>query len=69
MLIKIIIGALLIFIIVNLVRAGLTIMKESDPTVSMSHFLGKRVLYSVIALVLIILAVATGLIAPNDRPY
>lgn len=69
MLIKIIIALLLLFILVNLFRAGLAMLRQQDSTVPMSHFLGKRVLYSALALVLILAAIAAGLITPNPRPY
>ncbi|CAM5197780.1 DUF2909 family protein [Alishewanella longhuensis] len=69
MLIKIIIALLLLFILVNLFRAGLAMLRQQDSTVPMSHFLGKRVLYSAIALALILVAIAAGLITPNPRPY
>lgn len=69
MLIKIIIALLLLFILVNLFRAGLAMLRQQDSTVPMSHFLGKRVLYSAIALALILVAISAGLITPNPRPY
>lgn len=69
MLIKIIIALLLLFILVNLFRAGLAMLRQQDSTLPMSHFLGKRVLYSAIALALILVAIAAGLITPNPRPY
>lgn len=69
MLIKIIIALLLLFILVNLFRAGLAMLRQQDSTVPMSHFLGKRVLYSALALVLILASIAAGLITPNPRPY
>jgi len=69
MLIKIIIALLLLFILVNLFRAGLAMLRQQDTTVPMSHFLGKRVLYSAIALALILVAIAAGVITPNPRPY
>ncbi|GHG75513.1 hypothetical protein GCM10010919_29780 [Alishewanella longhuensis] len=69
MLIKIIITLLLLFILFNLFRAGLAMLRQQDSTVPMSHFLGKRVLFSAIALVLILVAIAAGLITPNPRPY
>lgn len=69
MLIKIIIALLLLFILVNLFRAGLAMLRQQDSTIPMSHFLGKRVLYSAIALALILVAIAAGVITPNPRPY
>lgn len=69
MLIKIIICALLLFIVINLVRAGVAMLRQQDSTLPMSHFLGHRVLYSAVILVLILVAMALGLITPNPRPY
>lgn len=69
MLIKVIIALLLLFILFNLFRAGLAMLRQQDSTVPMSHFLGKRVLFSAIALALILVAIAAGLITPNPRPY
>ena len=48
MLIKIIICALLLFIVINLVRAGVAMLRQQDSTLPMSHFLGRRVLYSAV---------------------
>jgi len=69
MLIKIIICALLLFIVINLVRAGVAMLRQQDSTLPMSQFLGRRVLYSAVILVLILVAMALGLITPNPRPY
>ncbi|OYW96794.1 MAG: hypothetical protein B7Z18_00660 [Alishewanella sp. 32-51-5] len=69
MLIKIIICALLLFIVINLVRAGVAMLRQQDSTLPMSHFLGRRVLYSAVILVLILVTMALGLITPNPRPY
>jgi exosortase/archaeosortase family protein len=66
--VKIIIVALLIFIVFNLFRA-LFIMVKNDPNgPKMSTFLGRRVGFSALVLLLIIVAVAFGLIEPNARP-
>jgi hypothetical protein len=69
MLIKIIICVLLLFIVINLVRAGVAMLRQQDSTLPMSHFLGRRVMYSAIILVLILVAMALGWITPNARPY
>ncbi|MDP4535643.1 DUF2909 family protein [Alkalimonas collagenimarina] len=66
---KLIIIALLLFIVFNLFRALFTMLRSEPGTVRMSQFLGKRVLVSAIALLLILLAIATGMITPNPRPY
>jgi hypothetical protein len=69
MLVKLIVIALLLFIVVNLFRAGLMMVRQPQPGVKMSRYLGRRVLFSAIALILIFIAQVLGLIEPNPRPY
>lgn len=73
MLIKATIVCLLIFIVLNLFRALPMMLKsKTDPLSSnkpMSHFLGRRLLLSVFIFALLLLAIATGIIEPNPRPY
>ncbi|WP_371194307.1 DUF2909 domain-containing protein [Glaciecola sp. SC05] len=66
--IKITIGALLVFMIFNLFKA-MKVMLKGEKTEPMSKFIGRRVLASVIIVVLILIAIATGVITPNPRPY
>ena len=69
MLIKAIIVCLLIFIVLNLFRA-LPVMLKSNPVKKpASHYLGRRIVFSVIAFAILLVAVATGVIEPNPRPY
>jgi len=68
MLIKIIVGGLLIFMVFNLFKA-MKIMLKGDTSEPMSKFIGRRVLTSVVIVLLLLLAIATGLIEPNPRPY
>lgn len=69
MLIKLLLIALLLFIIFNLFRA-LFLMMRNDPTkASMSTFLGRRVLFSVVVLLMVIIGLAMGWINPHPRPY
>lgn len=69
MLIKLLLIALLLFIIFNLFRA-LYLMLRNDPTqVSMSKLLGRRVFFSAVVILLVILALALGWISPHQRPY
>lgn len=69
MLIKIIIVCLLAFMVYNLFRA-LFIMNRNDPNKpSMSKFIGRRVITSVAIIVLLLIAMLTGVITPNPRPY
>lgn len=68
MAIKIIVSGLLIFMVYNLFRA-MMVMLKGDSTEPMSKFIGRRVLTSVIIVGLLLIALATGLITPNPRPY
>ncbi|MBE1300415.1 MAG: DUF2909 family protein [Alteromonadaceae bacterium] len=69
MLVKIVIGLLLLFMIYNLFRAMLIMLKDDPNQPSMTKYIGRRVMTSAIIVVLILLAIATGLIQPNPRPY
>lgn len=69
LLFKIILVCALIFIIYNLFKA-LIIMNKNDPNQeSMSKFIGRRVIVSVIVVIVLLVAIATGLITPNPHPY
>lgn len=68
MAIKIIVSGLLIFMVYNLFRA-MMVMLKGDSTEPMSKFIGRRVLTSAIIVGLLLIALATGLITPNPRPY
>jgi hypothetical protein len=59
---------LLVFIIFNLARA-LIIMVKGEQAQPMSHYLGRRVLLSVLVVLLLLVALGLGLVAPNPRPY
>ena len=69
MLIKLIIIALLLIIIINLVRAAVVMLRNPESGQPMSRFLGRRVMFSALVLLLILLAQALGLITINPRPY
>jgi hypothetical protein len=70
---KIALVLLLLLIIFNLGRALLLLVKGGDPTEAgkkpMSHFLGRRVLISALVVIVLIIALASGFIDPNNRPY
>ncbi|MFY8273830.1 DUF2909 domain-containing protein [Pseudoalteromonas sp. SSDWG2] len=67
MLIKIIIIALLLYVIYTLFRALLAMVK-SDNKVPMSHFLGKRVALCALVLIVILVAQQFGLLRFNPSP-
>lgn len=69
MLIKIIVVGLLAFMIYNLFRA-LFIMNKNDPNKPpMSKFIGRRVITSVVIILLLVIGILTGVITPNPRPF
>ena len=69
MLIKIIIVTMLAFMVYNLFRA-LFLMNRNDPNAPpMSKYIGRRLMFSVAIVVLLIIGLLTGLITPNPRPY
>jgi hypothetical protein len=69
MLIKLVIIALLLFIIFNLFRAGIIMLRHENSDVRMSRYLGRRLLISVALLLLIFAAIGFGLIQPNPTPF
>ncbi|MDX3772690.1 DUF2909 domain-containing protein [Chromatiaceae bacterium AAb-1] len=69
LLIKLILIALLMFIIFNLFRAGVIMLRNNPADIKMSRFLGRRLILSVIVMLIIVLALATGVISQHPRPY
>lgn len=69
MMIKIVLSALMIFMVYNLFKAMTIMLKNGEDKEKMSKFIGRRVMTSAVILILILVAVATGLITPNPRPY
>ncbi|MCL1056550.1 DUF2909 domain-containing protein [Shewanella gelidimarina] len=65
---KLVLVLLLLFILVNLGRA-LFVMVKGEKSAPMSKYLGRRVLFSVLVVMLLLLALGTGIITPNPRPY
>ncbi|WP_114324990.1 DUF2909 domain-containing protein [Candidatus Colwellia aromaticivorans] len=69
MLFKIVIVAMLAFMVYNLFRA-LLLMNKNDPNKpSMSKYIGRRLMLSVAIVVLLLIGLLTGLITPNPQPY
>ncbi|MCW8864248.1 MAG: DUF2909 domain-containing protein [Colwellia sp.] len=70
MLFKVVIIALLLFMVYNLFRALLLMNKKPDPDQpSMTKYIGRRLMISVAIVILLLLGLLTGLITPNPRPY
>jgi len=68
MIIKIVIVAMLAFMIYNLFRALLTMNKNDPNKPAMSKYIGRRVVTSVAIIILLILGALTGVITPNPHP-
>lgn len=69
MIIKIVIVGLLVFMAYNLFKA-LIIMNKQDPDQpNMSKFIGRRVMTSVVIVILLLVGILTGVITPNPRPF
>jgi hypothetical protein len=68
MFIKILVSALLIFMVFNLFKA-MVVMLKGETSEPMSKFIGRRVLTSVAIVLILLIAIATGLVTPNPRPY
>ncbi|WP_117235099.1 DUF2909 family protein [Vibrio maerlii] len=69
---KTILVLLLLFIIFNLAKAMFEMVRtptESSKPQKMSTYLGRRVALSAIVVIFIIIALQSGLIEPNARPY
>jgi hypothetical protein len=69
MLIKLLIGGLILFMVFNLFKAMIVMLKNDPDKPHMSKFIGRRLMASVTIIVLILVALATGLITPNSSPY
>ncbi len=69
---KCVLVLLLLFIIFNLGRALIIMVKGDDQAsrnpVPMSRYLGRRVMFSVLVILLLLVAVGTGLLGHNPTP-
>lgn len=68
LIIKIILVSCLFFMVYNLFKA-LFVLNNKDPNQpSMSKYIGRRVMFSVVIVLLMLLGILTGVITPNPRP-
>lgn len=67
--IKLLLLGLFVLIVFNLVKAMKSMLKPERASEPMSTFIGRRLLFSVILIVLLLLALVMGWIQPNPRPY
>ncbi|MDN3701869.1 DUF2909 domain-containing protein [Vibrio artabrorum] len=69
LLFKMVLVALLFFIAFNLMKGLIQIASGKHNGQRLSHFLGRRVILSAVVVLLLLLALASGAITPNPRPY
>lgn len=69
MLIKIILVTLLAIVIFSLFQALFVMLKNDEAAPKMSKFLGRRLIFSALVVLLLIVLLLTGVITPNPRPY
>lgn len=70
MIIKILLLVCLALMVFNLFKALFIMNKPSDKRDSnMSTFIGRRLLFSITMVLLILIGIATGVITPNPHPY
>ena len=66
---KIILVLLMLFMVFNLMRALLAMLRDDPNKPSMTRYLGRRVGASTLAILIIVILLATGVLDPNPRPY
>lgn len=66
---KIILVLLMLSMVFNLMRALLAMLRNDPTKPSMTRYLGRRVGASALAILIIVILLATGLLDPNPRPY
>lgn len=69
MLLKIILVILLAIVIFSLFQALFAMLKNDEAAPKMSKFLGRRLIFSALVVLLLIVLLVTGVITPNPRPY
>jgi len=70
LIVKIILVLFLLFIIFNLARALIQMVREpEDNERPMSYYLGRRLMFSAFVVILLIIALLSGWLHPNHAPY
>jgi NADH:ubiquinone oxidoreductase subunit 6 (subunit J) len=69
MFIKIILVILLALVIFSLFQALFVMLENDDKAPKMSKFLGRRLIFSALVVLLLIVLLITGVITPNPSPY
>lgn len=66
---KVLLVALLLYVLFNLFRGLFSLISDDPERPPMSYFIGRRVIFSALAILIIVIALASGVLAPNPRPY
>lgn len=69
LLIKVVVVLLLFLIIFNLGKAMTSMLKPNPKKLPMSTFIGRRLIFSVLLIIFLLVLLGFGLIQPNPRPY
>ena len=69
MLIKIVLVTLLAIVVFSLFQALIVMLKNDEAAPKMSKFLGRRLIFSALVILFLIVLLVTGVITPNPRPY
>jgi cytochrome b subunit of formate dehydrogenase len=67
--IKIILVTLLAIVVFSLFQALIVMLKNDEAAPKMSKFLGRRLIFSAIVILFLIILLLTGVITPRPRPY
>jgi cytochrome b subunit of formate dehydrogenase len=67
--IKIILVALLAIVVFSLFQALIVMLKNDEAAPKMSKFLGRRLIFSAVVILFLIILLLTGVITPHPRPY
>ncbi len=68
-LIKIIIVIMLVSVIYNLFKAMFSMLKGDKNAPSMTHFIGRRLMFAGGLLLFLLILIGTGVIEMNPNPY
>lgn len=69
MFIKIILVTLLAVVVFSLFQALISMLKNDEAAPKMSKFLGRRLIFSALIILFLLVLLLTGVITPNPRPY
>lgn len=67
--IKIILVTLLAIVVISLFQALIVMLKNDEAAPKMSKFLGRRLIFSAVVILFLIILLLTGVITPHPRPY